>query len=276
MLSKTDDMNLYAYTSQRNIPQPSSFYVLNQQNLTQSDKIVEIQPSHKQQQTTNIKHIAVLHTPSSSLVNHCCVPSPFEITMFAKALLALGALAGIVHAELNVNRVVFSEILFRPVGGDRGQFIELYNPTSQHVNAGDYKVCNPSGDCTVLAGDFADHSYYVLCRDLSSYMFCRQATSLQLGDITQLFLYKSTSTSPVDVVTTPSASPIGESFTRGMNTNNLLEFSYTTPSPGAGYLGGSTVTDAPTPAPFAVAGVSTQCTLDHGFNHCTVLYCTVL
>ena len=176
--------------------------------------------------------------------------------MFGKILLVLSALSWAVNANLVGGNVVFSEILFKPSSGNRDEFIELYNPTNKVVNAAEYKVCNASGACTTLAGDLNPDSYYVLCRDISSYMFCRQATPLQIGGLTQVFLFKGVGITPVDTATTPDTPPVGSSFTRGLDPSNLLAFSYSSPTIGVGYLGGPTYTATPTPAPVQVPGVS--------------------
>jgi hypothetical protein len=178
--------------------------------------------------------------------------------MFLKALLVLGALAGVTKAEeLNLqNRIVFSEIYFRPSGGDREAFIELYNPTNTVINAGLWKVCDASGACTQLAGSLGVDSYLTLCKDMSAYIACNQATSLQLDTITQLFV-KDSNDQTVDVVTVTGTPPTGSAYTRGLDQNNLLTFAFTTDvNPGSGWLGGPEPTIAPTPAPFSVAGVS--------------------
>ena len=177
--------------------------------------------------------------------------------MLGKIILALSALALAVDAKLAGDNVVFSEILFKPSSGNRGEYIELYNPTGKVVSAAEYKVCNASGACTALAGDLNPDSYYVLCRDISSYMFCRQATPLQLGGINQLFIFKGSDVNAVDVATTPDTPPVGKAFVRGLNASNLLEFSYSSPTIGVGFLGGPTSTAGPTPAPVQVPGVST-------------------
>jgi hypothetical protein len=180
--------------------------------------------------------------------------------MFVRALIALTALAGLVQAELSLDRLVFSEILFRPSGGDRGGFIELYNPTGDAVDTGAYQICTAANQCVSLAGGLAADSYYVLCSDISAYAFCRQATTIQLSSITQLYLKKDGL--DADVVTAPGVPPTGSSYVRGTSgsgsNSDLLVFAYsTTPSVGVGFLGGATVTLAPSPSPPPpIAGVS--------------------
>lgn len=173
--------------------------------------------------------------------------------MFIRALLFLTALCGLVQAELKADRLVFSEVLFKPTGGDRQDFIELYNPTGATINTAEYRVCTAADECTNLAGMLGQDSYFVLCSDLSAYAFCRQVTKINLSSITQLLLYKS-GDDVLDVVTTPSSPPIGSSYARGINADgtqtSLLAFSYTTtPTVGVGFLGGTTVTPAPSPMP---------------------------
>lgn len=179
--------------------------------------------------------------------------------MFSKALLALTALAGFASAELSLDRLVFSEVLFRPTEGDRGEFVELYNPTGEAIDTGAYSVCTAADVCVNLAGMLAADSYYVICSDISTYAFCRQASTVQLGSSTQLKLLKNGESA--DVVTTPGTPPIGMAYARGLDSdttqNGLLKFSYTEPSVGVGFLGGATVTAAPSTAPPPpVAGVS--------------------
>lgn len=154
-------------------------------------------------------------------------------------------------AALRSDKLVFSEILPVATGGDRGQFIELYNPTFDDVDLAGYKICNYALDmCSDLVGMFPASTYYTLCLDISQYAFCNIGTDLDMTQVGGLadgdyLLLIDPESNVVDFVawTNPT---VGMSYVRGLE-SNLLDFTWTNSStPGVGFLGAVVVTPMPT------------------------------
>lgn len=209
--------------------------------------------------------------------------------ILVKAIAALAVLAQLADAQLSANGLRFSEIYPAPSAGEHHAFVEIYNPTGDTVDGYAYSICTSSNRCTQFAGSIAAGAYYVLCRDISTHMFCNMGTDLPLNEISKLYLMKDGAN--VDEVDWQGA-VVDSSYTRGTISSNLLTFQWSTPATaGTGLLGGSTpapvvtpTTPAPvpatpvpttaspivlpTPAPtpsLSVPGVSWQC------SHCEIL-----
>jgi hypothetical protein len=167
-----------------------------------------------------------------------------------RVFLSSAILVEFVSAQLSTDHLVFSEILPNPVGGDRGAFIELYNPTGREVDASLYQVCNGAGTCTSLAGRFSPASYYVLCNDMSFDMTCRQATKIQLDVNSDLYIYNIADNSLKDSANWGINPPLGSSYLRGLFEDPWAWGFSATNTPGVGLLGGPFPTRNPsTPLP---------------------------
>lgn len=161
-------------------------------------------------------------------------------------------LPAFVSADLVADKPVLSEILPLPTGGDRGQFIELFNPTGVAIDFAGFSICS-STTCTALVGIFPASTYYTLCSDISQYAFCNLGTKIDLaqlgGESGGALTLKDPEGETIDTAMWANATE-GMSYARGLNEADLLEFSWTTATvPGSGFLGA--VTSTPTAAPVA-------------------------
>lgn len=175
-----------------------------------------------------------------------------------KAIVALAALTKLADAQLSANGLRFSEIYPAPSAGEHHAFVEIYNPTGSAVDGYAYSICTSASKCTQFAGSIAAGAYYVLCRDISTHMFCNMGTDLPLNEISKLYLLKDgTNVDDVDW----SSAVVDSSYTRGTISSNLLAFQWSTPATaGTGLLGGSTpapVVTPTTPAPVPATPVPT-------------------
>jgi Lamin Tail Domain/EGF domain len=165
----------------------------------------------------------------------------------------LFAAVAIAFRLANAKTILLSEVYVRPTIGERGQFIELFNPTGIMVDMSKYKVCVGSGaPCTSLSGFLPAGAYYSICRDLSVYAYCNAGTALKLDGLTGsaagLKLIDTTG-AVVDSATWPEL-PVGVSIARGLDLSNLMTFVSTTiPSIGSGFIEGLAPTSKLTPAP---------------------------
>jgi hypothetical protein len=151
--------------------------------------------------------------------------------------------------------LVISEILPIPTGGDRGQFIEIFNPTGAAIPLVGYTICS-SANCTALVGIFPASTYYTLCSDISQYAFCNLGTKIDLAQLGgasgDSLTLKDPEGNAVDSAAWMNATE-GMSYVRGLNEADLLEFSWTTATvPGSGFLGEV----AKTPSPVTAAPVA--------------------
>lgn len=165
--------------------------------------------------------------------------------LIAALLLFLPQIA--VAQVIDAGDLVVSEIFPNPSGGDRGEFIELFNPTSAAISLYSYQICglgdNGEPVCTSLAGELPAFGYYTICRDISVYAYCNIATMISLEDSAGLSL-EAAGGVVVDSITWPTPAPEGQSYARGLNAMNLFVFQFTTPTNGFGFLG-----SPPDPAP---------------------------
>jgi hypothetical protein len=168
--------------------------------------------------------------------------------LFAGLSVLLPAFVG---ADLMADKLVFSEILPIPTGGDRGQFIEIFNPTGAAVDLSGYELCS-SSNCTALVGIFPASTYYTLCSDISQYAYCNVGTKIDLaqlgGESGDSLTLKDPEGNVVDSAMWMNATE-GMSYVRGLNEADMLEFSWTADHvPGSGFLGEVTPTAPPVTA----------------------------
>lgn len=173
------------------------------------------------------------------------------------------ALPPIAFAQLTADTLVISEVFPNPSEGDRGEFIELFNPTGMEVALYDYQICDfDKTFCTFLKGKLGPSGYYTLCRDISQYAFCNIGTTIPLHELDGVYLI-APDQSVIDFAEWMTPAPEGESYARGL-LMNLLEFAFTDPTNGFGFLGSTpSPTDAPvtpvmppTPSPATLAPVT--------------------
>jgi hypothetical protein len=145
-------------------------------------------------------------------------------------------------SSFDIRQLLFSELLPLPAGGDRGEFIELFNPTVTVFDTTGYQVCDfQESTCTELAGSLQPASYFALCADVSQYVGCNIGTKIAMGDFVEgetkgLKLINGDGVT-VDAVVFENP-PIGSAYTRGVSAS-LFSFEWNTnPTPdGTGFLG---------------------------------------